>query len=398
MFSSKIRSGAERAPKVLTLPLSVSLLLCVLCAMTLGQASPSNPPGSSVELYGGIELSNEGVKVIALQVSQTDDEPSIKGIYSEMIRLRLGRANDGEFPPQASTDAAQAVSTALSRLRQQYKVPLDRIYLIGASGLGADHPNDMESVIRNATGLTLKFLDAVTEVQLSVAGTIPRTWKVAGASTDNRNTSALIHIGNASTQAGYEVLKYSSADSPSFDFVAMSIPQGVISYANEVSKAVGLGSSLYTFTRQVKTTSASSFRQALRKELENKPGLMHRKRVFLTGNLAWAVATLLYPQDRQPLVSITYDDVMQFAERISRDPKELALRNLTFIRDKKLRREVELEFEAIRATFKPQELIAGAEMLKVAAEELKWQDKKILFARLGHLGCILSYTRLQIVK
>jgi len=366
--------------------------------MTLGQASPSNPPGSSGELYGGIELSNEGVKVIALQVTQTDDEPTIKGIYSDMIRLRLGRASDGEFPPQASADAAQAVSTALSRLQQQYKVPSDRIYFIGASGLGADHPKDLESVIRNETGLTLSFLDAVTEVQLSVAGTIPRTWKVAGASTDNRNTSALIHFGNASTQAGYEMLKYSSSDSPAFDFVAMSIPQGVISYANEVSKAVGVGSSLFTFTRQVKTSSASSFRQALRKELETKPNLMHRKRVFLTGNLAWAVATLLYPQDRQPLVSLTYDDIMQFAERIARDPKELALRNLTFIRDRKLRKEAEQDFEAIRATFKPQELIAGAEMLKVAAEELKWQDKKIFFARLGHLGCILSYTRLKIVK
>ena len=398
MFSSKIRSGAECAPKVLTLPLSVCLLLCVLCAMTLGQASPSNPPGSSVELYGGIELSNEGVKVIALQVSQTDDEPSIKGIYSEMIRLRLGRANDGEFPPQASTDAAQAVSTALSRLQQQYKVPPERIYFIGASGLGADHPKDLESVIRDATGLTLNFLDAVTEVQLSVAGTIPRTWKVAGVSTDNRNTSALIHFGNASTQAGYEMLKYSSFDSPAFDFVAMSIPQGVISYANEVSRAVGAGSTLFSFTRQVKTSSASSFRQALRKELESKPNLMHRKRVFLTGNLAWAVATLLYPQYRQTLVPITYDDIMQFSERIARDPKELALRNLTFIRDRKLRKEVEQDFEAIRATFKPQELIAGAEMLKVTAEELKWQNKEIFFARLGQLGCILSYTRLKIVK
>jgi hypothetical protein len=398
MFSSKISTGAECALKVLTLALSVSLLLCVLCAMTLGQATPSNPPASSGELYGGIELSNEGVKVIALQVTQTDDEPTIKGIYSEMFRLRLGRASDGEFPPQASTDAAQAVSTALTRLREQYKVPLDRIYFIGASGLGADHPKDLESVIRNETGLTLNFLDAVTEVQLSVAGTITRTWKVGGVSTDNRNTSALLHIGNASTQAGYEMLKYSSLDSPAFDFVAMSIPQGVISYANEVSKAVGPGSTLFTFTRKVKTTGALSFRQALRKEMENKPNLMHRKRVFLTGNLAWAVATLLYPQDRQPLVSITYDDVMQFADRIARDPKELALRNLTFIRDRKLRKEVEQEFEAIRATFKPQELIAGAEMLKVAAEELKWQDKKIFFARLGHLGCILSYTRLKIVK
>src|SRR5262249_60089152 len=116
------------------------------------------------------------------------------------------------------------------------------------------------SVIRDVTGLTLNFLDAVTEVQLSVAGTISRTWKVAGVSTDNRNTSALIHFGNASTQAGYEMLKYSSSDLPSFDFVAMSIPQGVISYANEVSKAVGVGSGLFTFTSKVNTSIASCFR------------------------------------------------------------------------------------------------------------------------------------------
>jgi hypothetical protein len=370
--------------------------------MTSGQASPPNPPGSSGELYGGIELGNEGVKVIALEVSQTqsEEDPGVRGIYSEMIRLRLGRTNDGEFPPQASADAAQAVSTALSRLREQYKVPLDRIYFICGSGLGSDYPKDLESVIRSTTGLRLKFLDSVTEVQLSVAGTIPRTGKIAGASIDNRNTSALIHIGNASTQAGYEMLKYSASESelPSFDFVAMNIPQGVVSYANEVSRAVGRNSSLYTFTRQVKTSGALSFRQALRKELESKPGLMHRKRVFLTGNLVWAVATMLYPQDRQPLVPITFEDILKFAERMARDPKELAYQRLSFIRDRRLRQEVQQEFEAIRATFTPQELIAGAEMLKAAAEELKWQDKKILFARLGHLGCILSYTRLQIVK
>ena len=233
---------------------------------------------------------------------------------------------------------------------------------------------------------------------MSIAGTIPRTGKVDGVSVDNRNTSMLIHIGNASTQAGYEMLKYSSVDSPSFDFAAINIPHGVVSYANEISKAVGRNSGMYTFARQVKTSGALAFRQALRKELESKPGLMHRKRVFLTGNLIWAVATLLYPQDRQPLVTLTFNDIMQFAEKMARDPKELALRKLYFIRDRKLRTEVEQEFEEIRNTFKPQELIAGAEMLKAAAEELKWQDKKIIFARRGHLGCILSYTRLQTGK
>src|SRR5215510_10042648 len=108
MFSSRIKSGAECARKFLTPPLSVGVLLCVLCAMTPGQGAPSNPPGSSGELYGGIELSDEGVKVIALQVTPTpgEEEPTIKGIYSDVIRLRLGRTNDGEFPPQASVDAA----------------------------------------------------------------------------------------------------------------------------------------------------------------------------------------------------------------------------------------------------------------------------------------------------
>jgi hypothetical protein len=44
------------------------------------------------------------------------------------------------------------------------------------------------------------------------------------------------------------------------------------------------------------------------------------------------------------------------------------------------------------------ELYAGAELLRVMAEALKWQDKKLWFARLGHLGCLLSYVRLQIGK
>jgi len=397
MLSSRIKSRSECAREIFTLPLSVSFLLCVLCAMTWGQAPPLNPSGSSGELFGGIELSNEGVKVMVLQSypPQTDDDPGIKGVYSEMIRLRLGRTSDGEFPLQASADAAQAVSTALTRLRQQYKVPLDRIYFIGASALGADHPDDLESVVRNTTGLTLKFLGAVEEVQLSIAGTIPRTGRVAGAAIDNRNTSMMLHIGNVNTQVGCEMLKYSASDtSPSMDFVAMNIPQGVVSYANEISKAIGRNSSLYTFTRQIKTSGALAFRQALRREMENKPTLMHRKRVFLTGNLVWAVVTMLYPEDRQPMVTLTFDDIIQFAEKIARDPRELAFRKLSFIRDRRVRQEVEQEFEAVRATFKPEELIAGAEMLKAAAEELKWQDKKIIFARRGHLGCILSYTRL----
>jgi hypothetical protein len=398
MYCLRINYDAFSAHEVLKLALSAGLLLCVLSVATLGQEQLSNPSGSPGEIYGGIELSDEGVTAIALQVSQGDEEPGFRLVYSEIIRLRLGRTSYGEFPPQVTAEAARAVSTALSRLRQQYRVPLERIYFIGSSRLGADHPSDLGDAIRKMSGLELRFLDPVTEVQLSIAGTIPRTGKVGAISIDNRNTSVLIHLGASGTQGGYEMLKYSPSDSPTFDFIAMNIPQGMVSYANEISRAVGPSSGQYTFTRQVQNSGARTFRQALRREIEIKPGLAHRRRVFLTGPLVWALATMLKPEDRENFVSITYDDVAQFAEKIARSPRELAFQNLSFIRDRKLRQEVQQELEEIRTNFTPQQLIAGADMLKAAAEELKWQEKKIMFARLGHIGSILSYTRLQIGK
>src|SRR5688572_275665 len=174
MLSLSIRSSAECACKVLKFPILFCLLLCVQSAVTPGQTGSSKPSAQSSELYGGIELSDEGVKAIALQVSQVAGDPDFKTIYKEMTRLSLGRISSGEFPPQASVEAAKAVLSALTRLRQQYRVPLDRIYLIGGSGLKDDHPKDLKSVIRNTTGLELEFLDASSEVQLSIAGTIPR--------------------------------------------------------------------------------------------------------------------------------------------------------------------------------------------------------------------------------
>lgn len=395
MFCLKMMSSAECASKVIKFPLLLCLLLCVLSAVGPGQTGSSRSPVPAVELYAGIELSDEAVKVIALQVTQ-DDDP--KTIYKEVTRLVTGRTSGGEFPPQASTDAAKAVMAALTRLRKDYRVPLDRIYLIGGSGLKADYPKDLEGVIRNTTGLELEFLDAVKEVQMSIVGTIPRVSKSGATPVDNRNTSMLIHIGGASTQGGYEMLKYSPSDTPAFDFVAMSIPHGVVSYANEISRVVGPTASYFTFAREVKASGAVNFRQALHKEMDTKPSLLHRKRVYITGNLAWALATLMYPDNRDIYVTISYDAIIQFADKISRAPKDLVYQDLSYIRDRKLRQDVQQEIEQIKATFVPQQLMAGAEMLKAMAEELQWKEKKIMFARLGNLGCLSSFVRLKTGK
>ncbi|MGH9936220.1 MAG: hypothetical protein ACREAM_08240, partial [Blastocatellia bacterium] len=289
--------------------------------------------------------------------------------------LALGRASNGQFAPQAAQEAARTVLKLLTRLRQQCQAPPERVFLIGSSGLGADHPEDLVSAIGRTTGKTLTFLDVETEVQLGIVGTISRLGKVGDTQIDNRNSSVLIEINSDSARGGYQLLKYPPAAPPGYDFVTMSLPHDTLTPAG-----------------------AASFQRALRREREDKPGLVNRKRVYLTGSVAWAVATLLYPENRQTFVPLTREEIVWFAEKLARAPQRLLNPNLSSIRDRELRQKFELELQAVKSAFTPQRLIAGTEALKAVASEFEWQEKQIWFARFGHLGCLLSYVRLQAEK
>lgn len=355
---------------------SLSLLLNCLDAPSMAQAggaqaapqAASTQPG---EVYAGIELTTEWVRAIALRVSKNEDESGLKLIYSENFRLSPGRDGDGQITLQAAKETAQTVLKLLTRLRQQSQAPPDHVFLIGSSGLGASRPEALVKAISDVTGKSLTFLDVETEIQLSVAGAISRQWKVGDTQIDNRNSSVLIEINGDRMLGGYQLLKYPPDAAPRYDFVTMSVPRGA---------------------------DDESFRQALRRERESKPGLVNRKRVYLTGSVPWAMATLLYPKDQQPFVPLTTEVIEWFTGKVARAPREVLNPNLSFIRDRDLRQKAESELQAVKSAFTPQQLAAGVDALRAAASEFEWQGKQIWFARFGHLGRLLSYVRLQAEK
>ncbi|HKX30315.1 MAG TPA: hypothetical protein VJ302_21675 [Blastocatellia bacterium] len=381
--------------RILKAAVSINLLLFCWSATIFGQTNAKREAG---DLFAGIELGTDGLRTVALRFSRGEDEPSLKLLYSENIHLGLGRTSSGKFAPRASEEAAQALQKLLGRLDQQYRVPAERIFLIGSSSLGADHPEDLLGTIAKVTGRTLNFLDVETEVQLSIVGTISRRESIGDTWIDNRNSSVLIEIGSDSTKGGYQLLKYLPSAPPSYDFVTMSIPQGTVSFANEISRANKTVSDLPGFAQKVQGSGAGTLRNALRKECESKPGLVIRKRVYLTGDIVWALATLVYPTDRQNFVPLTPKDITLFAGKMAENPQEMLTPDLSKVTDRDLAQEIERELEAVRNTFTPQQLIAGAELLKTISTELKWQEKKIWFARFGQLGRVLSYVRLQAGK
>jgi hypothetical protein len=361
------------ARKILKAIVCLSLLLNCLNATSIAQSGGTQAaPTQPGEVYAGIEITTEWVRAIALRVSRNEDESGLKLIYSENIRLALAHDGDGHITLQSAKETAQTVLKLLTRLRQQSQAPPDHVFLIGSSGLGAERPEPLVKTISEVTGKSLTFLDSETEIQLSVAGSIPRLWKVGDAQIDNRNSSVLFEINGDRTLGGYQLLKYPPNAAPRYDFVTMSVPNGVV--------------------------GDESFRQALRTERESKPGLVNRKRVYLMGSVPWAMTMLIYPEDQQPFVPLTSDVIDWFAGKVARAPRDVLNPNLSFIRDRDLRQKAEAELQTVKSAFPPQQLAAGVEALRAVASEFELQGKQIWFARFGHLGRLLSYVRLQAEK
>jgi hypothetical protein len=363
-------------------------------AQAIGQAAPTAQTG---EIYAGIEITTEGIRAIALRVSKSAEDSGLKLIYSENIHLPLVRGRDGQFTRQTVRETSQTVLNLMTRLRRESQVPYERIFLIGSSGLirgsgqWTDRPEALARSISEKTGKSLTLLDVETEIQLSVVGTISRLWKIGDTQIDNRNSSTLIEINGDRTIGGYQLLKFPP------DMAERADTADVASAANAATGANASPS--YDFvTMSIHHSAPTAYRQTLRRERESKPGLVTRKRVYLTGSLPWAMATLLYPEDQRPFVILTSEEIERFADKVTRAPQELLNPDLSFIRDSDLRQKARSEAQAVRSSFTPQQLAAGVEMLRAAASEFEWRGKQIWFARFGYIGCLLSYVRLQAEK
>lgn len=346
-------------------------------------------------LYGGIEIGTKGIKAIAIQRFEPDGR--IKMVYNEVINRSLAIFKDGRITPESIENISQTVESLYRRMLQQSQIPPEQTYIIGCSDLSAANTSELTKTVSSRTGKNVTLLDMQTEASLSIAGTIPRRYQDKSTWFDNRGMSVLIDVGNWDIKGGYQQLRMLPAGKPDYVFYTFGIPKGTISFTNEIEGKAGKGADLRKFTLQSQLLSNQSVLELLKNETGKRPGLINRKKIYLSGSIVWAMVTLLFPEDRQPLVPIKATDIDDFYNRAINDPLTLTRPNLTQIRIKRTRLEAEKELEDVRNTFTTENLIAGAEILKSVekAFNLNTREREIVFARFSNLSLLLSYLRLQ---
>jgi hypothetical protein len=338
-------------------------LLNLVCGGDARCQTPGPPAPNPKELHGGIEVSLRSVRAIVLRVptsAEKDNVPRI--INSDQQNPSTPLPKDDKPTPEYIRDLAQTVQKLSEKLQREFRVPSDQIHLLGLSDLAGQTRDDLAREVQNIAGREITFLDAKGETELNIAGNIPRQYLFEGKRYDNRSISLLLDISATNVRGGYQQLRVTSGNRAEYDYVTWDIP----------------------------------INGPLRAEYAQNPGLMMRKKVYLVGNIVWALTALLYPQNQGDYAPLSIEDINNFYYRAMTDPEALLNPDLSKIRDENARKEARKGREAIKAIYTPRTLAAGAEALKSAAAELNLADKQLIFARNSNWARLVNFVRLQI--
>lgn len=368
----------ESSPRFRFVPQSrfAGSLLAAMLALGL-------PAQVCAEVHGGIEIGAKGVKATVLDVTDGEEGYEVKILLSDTknTTLTAGLASSERFEAAALKQTSAAVAQFAEQMRKEHNVPDARIHVVGSSGLfsalGAKkdairaNQEILAAAVREACGLPIRFIDVQREIELSIAGIVPAK-RLAD--------SLLLDIGGGNTKGGCR--------EAGNVYATISIPYGSVTFADLVKKYAEKGN----YAEAAAALRAKILAPALRKGIDEKPELLKRNRVYLSGGAVWALASFMRPSNRRSYVALTADDIAAYRRLLLRTPDTFPKIDLSTIEDAKVREEAGKDIERVQKVYQPRQLLAGAEVLLALSSEFHFdKEKKLYFARNAPTGWILAY-------
>ncbi len=366
-----------------------SILFCVAFIVTsyfTGFAQTSIPASNiPFKRIAGIEVGSKGVKLSVLErsVSNSNDFKLLKdsAINSDFISFT-----------SASYDATLNALTGLyNYTKQQWNIPSEDIVTLISSGVKAQadklgknaHVQTLIDAFKIKINEESRVVDIVSvkrESVLSHYGII---------SNAERYTTFLIDIGSGNTKGGYFSLD-------SKGFVMFQIPSGTKSATNSIEKNCGSGCDFPSFKNYADRVIDTIEQREIVYAVNASGAYPASTTMAISGGIAWAVATLLYPErtnDQQ--IDVTYKDVNRFREGLIKFYADIPDTNKLYIKgmsSEKLSR-IRMELKKVINVFDVKSLLAGCSlMLRIMRQfEAVNSSKKFTLIKNGQVGWITGY-------
>jgi hypothetical protein len=354
----------------------------------------SNESKIEKDLYAGVEIGSTGVKAVVLKHVDAGEDFDLE--------MQFENENNTTIVSAKSSDS-ESVKDTLNAVRQFHQefvkrgVPSEHMYFVASSGVAEKLPSEIKDFLSKSVlesvNHQLNFLTVQRESELTIDALIPPK---------AIRRAILLDVGSGNTKGGYR--QFGIREEFGGQYKTFGIKSGTKTFAQQVVEASKDGS---RFTMKASFLRRSLIEAQLQEQIERTPAFQNRTRIYLSGGIAWAMTTLLHPEDRRAFVPLSQGDINEFYVRVVRNRNtpqslfEVNLRKVPIAERKKVEREV----VKVSETFNVDQLIAGAEILRGLSNQFRLvtpnkrkKNKQIFFARYGKVAWLLGYVNSEIRK
>jgi hypothetical protein len=340
------------------------------------------------DLYAGIDVGSKGVKLSIIKMGKN---ASVTGSF---VAVKDSAINTDfiSFTPQTFTATLYAIRNLYNFARKTYRIVPEKIFTVVSSGIKgqAEKENKQDRIVALSDSLRLLLnepkravpvIGAMDEAKLSHLGIVPEA---------RRYNTFLIDIGSGNTKGGY----FKNGNTKELKLFMLNWGTKTISNATE--KRLGDDKSIANYKKYLNRVLAGEPNNEIIYAVNESGAYNMNDNFAFSGGIAWAVATMLYPElADNSVVPLKFEDLAALNERLASNFSVITPASIAnSVTDKTInKKNIEEEVARVQKVFDQKALMAGTGLLLNIVRQFEGtQEKKNFFlVKNGQFGWISAY-------
>ena len=343
---------------------------------------------SEEELYAGIDVGSKGVKLSIIKMGKN---ASVTGSF---VAIKDTSVNTDfiSFTTETFHATLYGIKNLYNYARQAYNIAPDKIFTVVSSGIKgqAEKENktgrvtalaDSLRVLLNEPNRVIPVIGAMDEAKLSHLGIVPEA---------RRYNTFLIDIGSGNTKGGY----FKNGNTKELKLFMLN--WGTKTISNVTEKRLDDNKSIINYKKQLNRVLAGDPNNEIVYAVNESGAYNMNDNFAFSGGIAWAVATILYPElADNSVVPLKFDDLTALNEKLATNFSTITPASVAnILADKTINKKgIEEEVARVLKVFDQKALMAGTSLLLNIVRQFEGtQEKKNFFlVKNGQVGWISAY-------